>query len=373
MNPDTMRTTPFRPVFRYTFTLTLMTLITAACTQTPETIKPTISDLTESVYASVSIQPEDLYFAYTTTSGILESVYIEEGDSVVAGQAIAKITTTNPRLNIENANLNVELARENYLGQSNQLTTITNEMEQVTEQLLLDSINYHRQKKLWRQNIGSKSTLENLELKYELGQKKLVGLKKRYRQAEIELDNQLKRSQNALKRAQSDLSDYIIKAKIDGQVYNLLKNEGELIHPQEPLAAIGKRKDFIIEMQIDEIDISKITLGQQTLISLDAYPGEVFEGRISKIYPQKENRTQTFKVEGEFTQAPKILYAGLSGEANIVYAQRSNVISIPRNYLINNELVKTTEGEQKVKLGISTMDRIEIISGIDTSTQILKP
>lgn len=364
-----MKKTILKP---YIFIL-LSLLVITACTEKQEEIRPQISDLTESIYASVSIQPEDDYLVYTSTSGILEKVFIDEGDEIKKGQILAKVTTTNPVINRDNARLSVELAREKYYGTSNTLSSINNEIEQLEEQVRLDSLNYFRQKNLWNQSIGSRSELENKQLKFELTKKKIAGLKKKFKQTEVELENNYKKSQNALKKAQSDFNDYLIKAKMDGMVYSLLKNEGELISPQEPLAKIGKSDRFLIDMRIDEVDISKVIIGQQILITLDAYQGEVFEGKITKIFPQKDERTQTFKVEGQFDQAPKVLYAGLSGEANIIYAQKENVISIPMEYLIDNQKVKTVDGETIVKPGIKTMDRVEILSGIDTSTHILKP
>lgn len=344
-----------------------------SCQEEQEFIKPALSNLTESIYASVTIQPEDYYTVYTTRTGILSNLNIEEGDTVKTGEILARIDTDDPQLNVDNARLGVELSKENYLGATNRLTTITNEMEQIEEQLLLDSVNYFRQKNLWEQNIGSKSTLESRQLQYQLTQKRLSGLKKKYKQTEVELANQYERSQNQLKQAKTNLNDFLIRSKMSGLVYQVFKENGELILPQEPLAQIGKSDQFFIEMRIDEVDIAKVQEGQKMLISLDAYGDQVFEGVITKIYPQKETRTQTFKIEGKFENVPPKLYAGLSGEANIIYAQRDNVLSIPLDYLIDDQKVKTSDGEVSVVTGIRTMSRVEITSGIDTSTAIVKP
>lgn len=49
----------------------------------------------------------------------------------------------------------------------------------------------------------------------------------------------------------------------------------------------------------------KITKNQEVIISLDAYRGDIFSGKVSKIYPVKDARNQTFKVEALFDKAPK--------------------------------------------------------------------
>lgn len=353
--------------------LLLLCFVFVTCQEKVETIKPTIGNLTESIYASVTIKAKDAYTVYASASGTLENVIVEEGDQVATGAILAKIKANTSSLNMENASLSMELAKEKFMGKTNLLSSIKNEMEQLEEQVRLDSANYVRQQNLWNKNIGSRVELENRKLKLELGQKKRDGLIRKYKQTEIELENFYQQSQTSLKKAQSNLSDYTIQSKIDGKVYTLFKKEGERISPQEPFAEVGRSDQFVIEMRIDEVDIANVALNQKVLITLDAYAGQVFEGLLSKIYPQKDDQTQTFKVEAKFLNPPKVLYAGLSGEANIIFAQKTNVISIPIECLMDQSKVKTPDGTLSVETGIKTMDRIEILSGIDTSSQILKP
>ncbi|MBT8271930.1 MAG: HlyD family secretion protein, partial [Bacteroidia bacterium] len=151
------------------------------------------------------------------------------------------------------------------------------------------------------------------------------------------------------------------------------KNPGELITTMEPLAMLGSATDFIIELLVDEADIVKISAGQRVLITLDAYSGEVFEAEISRILPNKDQRNQTFTVEAIFKLPPETLYPGLSGEANIITRTKENVLTIPRNYLINGEQVETEEGLLTLELGIENLDLVEVISGIDEETIIYKP
>jgi HlyD family secretion protein len=160
---------------------------------------------------------------------------------------------------------------------------------------------------------------------------------------------------------------------MDGKIYDLRKEEGELISIQEPLAQIGKENSFVIDMLIDEVDIAKVSPGQLIYITLDAYKDQVFEASLSKIYPLKDTRTQTFQVEGRFTKEPPKLFAGLSGEANIVLTEKKNAITIPLDYLMQGKKVQTEKGEVVVETGISNMSFVEILSGIDTSTVLLKP
>jgi multidrug efflux pump subunit AcrA (membrane-fusion protein) len=160
---------------------------------------------------------------------------------------------------------------------------------------------------------------------------------------------------------------------MDGKVYTLNKEVGELISPQEKIAEIGSSNRFIIEMDIDEVDIAKISLGDSVAITLEAYPGEVFLAKTSRIVPRKDELTQTFRVESVFLDEIEKLYSGLSGEANIMVATRKNAMIVPSEYVIEGNKVITSDGEQEVKIGVTNMEFTEILSGIDTTTTLIKP
>lgn len=344
-----------------------------SCSEEQDYIQPTIEDMTESVYASVSIVPKDMYDVYTVATGIIDSIAVTEGDTVKKGQLIAIISSDATQVNKENAMLNLNLAKERLKGKANILEKLQEQIEASSNQLELDSINYFRQLRLMEQNVGSKIDLQVKKLKYELSKSNRNILLKEYQQSKIELSNGFKQSKNLLELAKSNLGDYLIKSDIDGTLYSLLKEKGELISPQTPIAQIGRTGDFLIEMRIDEVDIAKIDLGQKVIITLDSYKRKTFSGYVSKIYPIKDERTQTFKVEAIFDEAPEKLYAGLSGEANVIISTKKNVMTIPLGYLTADNQVITENGKKSVKIGLQNMDKVEIISGIDSTTKIEKP
>ena len=61
----------------------------------------------------------------------------------------------------------------------------------------------------------------------------------------------------------------------------------------------------------------------------------VFAGKVSKIYPKKDERNQTFKVEAYLLTTPKTLYPGFSGEANIIIAEKRTYLLFLKNILID--------------------------------------
>ena len=140
-----------------------------------------------------------------------------------------------------------------------------------------------RQSKLWQQNIGSKNQLDIFELKYSQSQENLIATQKRYNQLRHELEANYLLTKNKLKQVQSVSSDYSIKSKFDGRVYTKYKEVGEAISMQEPFAQMGSANQFIVEMLVDEVDIARLSLGQQVMISLDAYPEDIFQGILTRI------------------------------------------------------------------------------------------
>ena len=328
------------------------------------------TDITESVYSSAIIQADSSYDIYSSINGIVQKKFVDEGDIVKVGSALLQIRNINPQLNSESAKSAYQLAQNNASFTGPILTSLRDEIKNARLKLSSDSLNYHRQQNLWAQNIGSKADLDARALAYEISQNNLRSLISKYKKTKDELALQLTQAKNNYLIASSNTSDYTIKSLQSGIVYIFNKDEGELVNTQQSIGKIGSAAHFILEMTIDEVDITKLEVGQDILLNLDAYGKKLFKAKLSKVYPQKDERTQTFKVEGVFVDYPSKLYPGLSAEVNIIVNRKSKALCLPNSYISENNEVKTEDGLIKVELGLKSMDQTEIISGIDSSTKI---
>jgi len=353
--------------------LSLILLFILSCSKKQDKILPIERNLTESVYASVTIQPESLYQAYAIVSGILDQNLVKEGDMVLKNQALIQIINNSPKLNTENAKFALELAKENYNGGAAILNSIKDEIRAATLTFKNDSINYFRQKNLWEQNIGSKVQYDTKKLNYELASNSLKLLQSKYERTKNELSTAVKQAENNYLNSLITTKDFTVKSNMNGKIYALYKEPGELVNSMEPLASIGSANNFIIEMLIDEVDIVKISENQEVLLVLDAYNESVFKAKVSKIYPKKDERNQTFLVEAVFIDPPKVLYPGLSGEANIIIRKKDSALTIPKAYVIDGDKVKTDVGLTTIITGLQNMEYIEVLSGINKDTYIYKP
>lgn len=343
-----------------------------SCNTKTEKIKPSISSISESIYASGIIKSKDQYQAFATVNGIIQNLFVSEGDSVSIGTPILSISNEAQKLNKENAELAEQFS--DYNANQGKLNEAKLAIDLARNKLKIDSALFFRQRNLWQQQVGTKVDLEQKELAYQNSKNIFFSSQVKYDDLKRQLNfNSLQSKKNYLISSKQE-SDFTLKSEINGVVYDLLKSKGEIVGLQTPLAVIGDSKHFILEMQVDEYDIFKIKKGLTVLITMDSYKGKVFEAKVSKIYPIMNERSKTFLVEAEFDQQPETLYPNVTFEANIILQSKDKAILIPRNYLVNDSTVMKSNGDKViVKTGLKDYQKIEILSGITIDDELLKP
>jgi RND family efflux transporter MFP subunit len=214
--------------------------------------------------------------------------------------------------------------------------------------------------------------LEQKELAYKSSKNGLSNAFIRYNDLKRQINFSAKQAQNNLALSSKSTSDFEIRSDIDGRVYSVLIEKGDLVGPQVPLAVLGSGDSFILEMQVDEYDIAKVNLNMRVLVTMDSYKGQVFEAKVTKINPLMNERSKTFKVEAEFTEAPKRIFPNTSFEANIVLESKKKVLTIPRTYLLKGDSVLLANGtKRKVKIGLRDFEFVEILSGLKPEDELV--
>jgi len=347
-------------------------LVIYSCKDNTVKVKPIISTITESVYASGALKSKQQYQAFATVNGIIQTVYVKEGDSVSIGAPVLSIVNDLQKLNSENAALasdyNTVAANQGKLNDAQQAIDL--QKSKMDNDVLLLS----RQKKLWADTIGTKVQLEQKELAAENSKMLYESAVIKYNDLKKQINFLAAQSNKNLQITQRQSSDFTIKSEIKGVVYKLYKDKGEAITIQTPLALIGSKNDFILEMQVDEFDITKIKKGLTILVAMDSYKGQVFKARVSEMSPMMNERSKTFLVEAVFIDPPKTLYPFLSFEANIVIQTKQNALLIPRTLLLNDSTVVNANGDKViVKTGLKDYRMVEILSGISANDELISP
>lgn len=355
---------------RSIFFIFLLSLL--SCKRENETIKPKLSEVSQSVYASGIIKSQNQYQAYATVSGIIEEIYVIEGDSVKKGQAILRISSDIQQLNLENARLNADF--NNLSANQGKLNDAAASIDFLRNKLKNDSLLLLRQKKLWEQSVGTKVELEQRELSFQNSKNAFSSALIKYNDLKRQLNFASNQAKKNLNISQSQAQDFVLKSQMDGLVYNLTKSKGELVSPQSPLATIGASNQFILEMQVDEYDILLVKKGLKVIVKLDSYKDQVFEAIITRINPLMDERSKTFLVEAEFIETPVRIYPNISLEASVLIKSKEKALLIPRNFMLNDSSVVKANGDTvRVKTGLKDYKMIEILSGISLDDELKKP
>lgn len=350
----------------------VMAALLAACKSDVEKIKPVYEAVSESIYASGIVKSVNQYEAFATVNGIIENVFVSEGDTVKKGTPILSVSNETQRLNRENAGL--AAAFSDFSANQGKLNEAKLAVDFARNKMKNDSALYFRQQALWQQQIGTKTELEQRELNYQNARNAFYAANVRYDDLKRQLKFASEQANTNLQITTKLAGDYILKSETDGIVYSLGRVKGEPVSMQTPLAVIGDARQFVLEMQVDEYDIFKITKGLKVLVTMDSYKGEVFEAVVSRINPLMNERSKTFKVEATFVRQPAQLYPNISFEANIVIRTSPRALLIPRSYLYNDSLVYKADGNAvKVKTGLKDYKKVEIISGITADDELILP
>jgi len=346
----------------------------AGCGKKREQSKAVFTEITESVYASARIKAENQYSLYPTMNGTLKSVFVEAGDTVAAGKELFKLDDLTSGLTAENARLALQLSEENGRKGSDKIRELEINLNLAQEKYRLDADLLKRQKNLWAQGVGSKADLDQKTLAFDNSKSNLESAKSRLQQIKTQLRNDVEKARINYRISQKQNRDYLVRSIREGRVFDVLKKEGEIVSPQTPLAVMGDIGSYLIEMEVDQTDITRIRNGQRVALTMDSYKGQVFEASVSKIYPIMDERSRTFKVEALFKENPPSLYPNLTAEANIIIVEKPKALTIPRNYLVDGKYVLVGKDEKKeIRIGLKDYRKVEILSGIDTSTVIYKP
>ncbi len=343
-----------------------------SCKKAPEQIQPSIERISESVYASGIIKSKNQYQVYSSVGGLVQILLVKEGDVVKKGDRLFIVENEASKLTAENAKIAANFAEQNTQGA--RLRELKTAIETAKSAMQNDSLLVARLRRLFADGAETKVNMERQELAYTTSKNNYKAAQARYNDLKKQLDFAAAQSKKQLSISNTLAGNYVVRSQQAGRVYSLTIEVGEIVGVQSPVAVIGDAESFLAELQVDEYDIVRIKKGQQVLLSLDSYKGQVFEAAVSKIDLIMNDRTRTFTIEAEFTKASPLLYPNLTTEANVVIQTKEKALTIPRSYLLNDSLVlMPNEEKRRVQIGLKDYQKVEILSGLKAGETILKP
>ncbi|MCB1193215.1 MAG: efflux RND transporter periplasmic adaptor subunit [Leptospiraceae bacterium] len=169
-----------------------------------------------------------------------------------------------------------------------------------------------------------------------------------------------------------------IRSPMSGVVLNRNAIVGEQVDPTTTLGIIGDLSEIWFMVKLFEKDLSKVGVGNHSIVKLNAYPGEEFEGTLTHIDSQIDATSRTVHARIEIKNKNKMARIGLFGTAEIIQGVQ-NVISINSQAitLIDGDNFVFVEKEQgkyqarKIKIGRKSNDVVEVLEGLAEGESIV--
>ena len=194
---------------------------------------------------------------------------------------------------------------------------------------------------------------------------------------------QVRQAEASVDLISNQISNNQIIAPSEGIITKIANQIGEQTTPAQPVIFMIADNNFSIDIDVSETDISKLKVGNQASIYLDAFGEDVkFDGLVNFIEPAETviQGVTYYKVKISFTpDAGREIKSGMTATAKISTDRRSNVVIIPERAVIdqdNFKIVKTLDGdivtEHRVTLGMSGDNGlVEVLSGIKSGDQVI--
>ncbi|MBR0202263.1 MAG: efflux RND transporter periplasmic adaptor subunit [Bacteroidaceae bacterium] len=339
-------------------------LFFAACSEKPKVEYQTTiveqGNIFTSVTATGTIEPVTKVEVGTQVSGIVSKIYVDYNSIVKAGQVIAELDRTNLTSELASARANLTSQESN---------------------LAYQQANYERNKALYDKGLISSNDFEQTRLAY------------------IQAQQQVSTSRENVKKAETNLGYATITSPISGVVLSKAVEEGQTVAASFSTPTLFTIAQDLTDMRviadIDEADIGEVREGQRVTFTVDAFPNDTFEGRVTQVRqePTTESNVVTYEVVISAPNADLKLKPGLTANVVIFTLEKNDVLTVPSKalrfspseaLLQKDETIEDCEGRSKlwirqdnvfkavpVEIGVTNGTMTEIQSGIKAGTEVI--
>lgn len=315
----------------------------------------TKGNVIKTMAASGNVEPYAKYNITSLVGGTITESPLNAGEEVKAGELVYKIDDTNAQLAVQQAENAVKRAEVSDTSSTEQLKIYANATGVISNlSISAGSTISGGQIATITQANGTEiglipnvtGTVESVSVSngatVNSGQviATLKSTNSTVSQQGKEIDMAV--SQLVLEQAQKDLEKYKIASPIDGVI--LVKNAkiGDNVtvgQSDEPLMVIADMSKMKFNIEVDELDIWNVKLGQTVIITATALPGETFSGEITNIAgegEQKGSGVTTYAVEITISDPGKIM-SGMNVDAKIIINSAINVLTLPERALYESD------------------------------------
>ena len=321
-----------------------------------ETEKMFKTSIEKKTVVTGKVIPEDEVEITPQIQGIIDGIFVEEGDQVNNGDLLAKIKVVPNEQNLNSA--------EGRLANSKII-------------LKNAKIEYERNKSLFKNGIISKQQFDNVELNYN--------------QAKLDVSNSKSDLQiiRLGSKGGSASANTNIRATVAGTVLEIPVEKGDQViasnsfNAGTTVATIADLNKMIFEGKVDEAEVGKLVIGMPLEVNLGAVEDKSLKAKLKFIAPKgnEEQGAVQFKIEADlFLNDSIFVRAGYSANASLVLERKDSVMAISESLLqfdskTEEPYVEIEVGDQKferkdIEIGISDGVNVEIITGISEDDKI---
>ncbi|MDG1761885.1 MAG: efflux RND transporter periplasmic adaptor subunit [Flavobacteriaceae bacterium] len=321
-----------------------------------ETQTAIITNIEKKTVVTGKVIPEDEVEIKPQIQGIIEGLFVEEGDLVETGDLLAKIKVVPNEQNLNSAR-----------GRLQNSKIVLNNAK----------IEFDRNKDLFEKGIVSKQQFQNVELQYDQAKQSVNNAAS---------DLEIIRSGSAGGAASANTN---IRATVPGTILEIPVEEGFQViasnsfNAGTTIATIADMKKMIFEGKVDEAEVGKLIVGMPLEVNLGAIEDQSLEARLKFIAPKgnEEQGAVQFIIEADlFLNDSVFIRAGYSANASLVLEKKDSIMAISESLLqfdreTEKPYVEVVVGEQEferrdVEIGLSDGVNVELISGISMEDQI---
>ncbi len=326
------------------------------------TAKAVNQDLISTVSGTGQIKPKTYVNVGATSFGRITHLYVKEGDQVKAGQLLATVESEQPASAVAAQQATIASSRTNVESYIAAEKTAEANVAQAEADLEQKKFDYQRAQALYSNKLIAKQDFDAKKSAFDVDIATLAQRKAAVLQAQAQTASA--RSQVAQGVATLRGNDYSLGltrslAPFDGLVTNVPVREGETVvvgiqnAEGSTLMTLADMSVITAEVKVDETDIVNVALGQTASVTVDAFPGQTFSGKVTEVGDQALLRTtgvatsqsttgteeaKDFKVVVTLDASKVNLRPGLSCTAKITTAHKPNTLTIPIQALVERDL-----------------------------------
>ncbi|MQA28313.1 MAG: efflux RND transporter periplasmic adaptor subunit [Luteitalea sp.] len=312
------------------------------------------ADMTETMTVVGNLIGAATVEAVPKVSGRLESVSVRLGDRVGRGQRLAKVEDREILEQVKQAEASYGVSAAT--------------IRQREADLRLAQTNLERSRNLFERELIPKQTYDDTEARYQAAAAQLDLAKAQHSQAEARLDE-----------LKINLANTTITSSVSGFVASRVLDPGAWVTPSSAFISVVDISVVRLVANIVERDLRRITAGMKATVEVDAFPGEMFEGRIAHVAPVLDPATRTAQIEVEIDNAKLRLKPGMYARVSFTVEHRENALVVPANAVVDLNGKKGVflpdEGDvarfHAITIGMVDSQHVEVAAGLSEGARVV--